>query len=271
VAADDRTDVHAVRVRDVELKVHRRGAGPPLVMLNGIGGHVGMWEPLARELAGTRTLVMFDAPGSGSSALIRRPSRMSGLAELVVGVLDGLGLDRVDLLGYSWGGALAQQVARDAHRRIRRLVLVATVPGVGGMPPSLRVAATILSPRRFTTPARSRAAAGLLYGGDYRPDSPVRGTALRVWNEQPPSALGYGQQLLAIAGWTSLPWLHLLRPRTLVISGDDDPLVPVLNARLLAGLIRRSRLPLVPGGGHLWLLDHAPESARVIEEFLTER
>lgn len=257
-------------MRGAEIRVHQRGVGPPLVLLNGIGGHVGMWEPLVRELAGTRTLVMFDAPGAGSSERIRRPWRMPGLAMLVVEVLDGLGLDRVDLLGYSWGGALAQQVARDAHRRIRRLVLVATVPGVGGWPPSAHAAATMISPRRFTTPQRSRAAAGHLYGGDYRPGRPVRGTALRAWNEQPPSMLGYGQQLLAIAGWTSLPWLRRLRPRTLVISGDDDPLVPVLNARLLAGLIPQSRLHLVPGGGHLWLLDHAAESARVIEEFLAE-
>ena len=147
-------------------------------------------------------------------------------------------------------------------------MLVATIPGVGGMPPPLRVATTMLSPRRFTTPERSWEAAGHIYGGDYRPDSPVRGTALRLWNRKPPSTVGYGQQLFAIAGWTSLPWLHQLRARTLIISGSDDPLVPVLNARLL-GLIRRSTLHLVPGGGHLWLLDHAAESATVIEEFLT--
>lgn len=257
-----------VRVGDVELRVHQRGSGPPLVLLNGIGGHVGMWEPLVHELAGTRRLVMFDAPGAGDSADIRRPTRMPGLAGLVVGVLDGLGLNRVDVLGYSWGGALAQQVARDAHRRVRRLVLVATVPGVGGMPPPLRVTTTMLSPRRYSTPERSWEAAGRIYGGDYRPDSPVRGTALRLWNRQPPSAIGYGQQLFAIAGWTSLPWLHRLRARTLVISGDDDPLVPVLNARLLSVLIRQSTLHLVPGGGHVWLLDHPAESAALIEEFL---
>ena len=63
----------------------------------------------------------------------------------------------------------------------------------------------------------------------------------------------------------------LLRQPTLVISGHDDPLVPVFNARLLAGLIRRSRLHLVPGGGHLWLLDHPAESAQVIEEFLVRQ
>ena len=255
---------------DAELRVHQRGTGPPLVLLNGIGGHVGMWEPLVRELAGTRRLIMFDAPGAGDSADIRRPSRMPGLAALVVGVLDGLGLNRVDVLGYSWGGALAQQVAKDAHRRVRRLVLVATVPGVGGVPPPLRVATTMLSPRRFSTPERSWEAAGRIYGGDYRPGSPVRGSALRLWNRQPPSALGYGQQLFAIAGWTSLPWLHQVRARTLIISGDDDPLVPTMNARLMAALIRRSTLHTVRGGGHLWLLDHAAESATVIERFLTQ-
>jgi poly(3-hydroxyoctanoate) depolymerase len=265
---EDVAEARLVEVGASTIRVHERGTGPPLLLLNGIGGHVGMWEPLVRELEGTRRLVMFDAPGAGSSAGIRRPIRMRGLAELVVGVVDGLGLDRVDLLGYSWGGALAQQVARDAHRRIRRLILVATVPGVGGRPPPLRVAATMLSPRRFTTSARSREAAGVLYGGDYRPASAVRGTAMRTWNQQPPTAIGYAQQLLAITGWSSLPWLQRLRARTLIITGDDDPLVPLVNGRILAALIRSSTLHVVEGGGHLWLLDHAAESAGLIEQFL---
>jgi pimeloyl-ACP methyl ester carboxylesterase len=259
-----------VSVGGASVRVHQRGQGRPLVLLNGIGGHVGMWEPLVAELEATRRLVMFDAPGAGETAPLPRPARMGGLAAWTVGVLDELGLDRVDLLGYSWGGALAQQVARDYHRRVRRLVLVATVPGAGGRPPPLKVVATMLSPARFSTRERSREAAALLYGGDYRPEGGGRGAALRTWNEEPPSTPGYLQQLFAITGWSSLPWLHRLRPRTLVISGDDDPLVPVVNARLLARLVRRCDLHLVPGGGHLWLLDHATESAAVIERFLAD-
>ena len=186
---------------------------------------------------------------------------MPGLAAMVVGVLDGLGLDRVDLLGYSWGGALAQQVAKDAHRRVRRLVLVATIPGLGGMPPPLRVATTMLSPRRFSTPERSWEAAGASTAATTGPTAQNAAPPCGL-ERQPPSAVGYGQQLLAIAGWTSLPWLHLLRPPTLVISGDDDPLVPAFNARLLAGLIRQSGCIWCRAAGTCWLLDHPPRAPK---------
>jgi poly(3-hydroxyoctanoate) depolymerase len=253
---------------DVAIRVHLAGHGPDLVLLNGLGGHVRMWEPLVTELGRTRRLIMFDAPGAGSTEPPRRPLRMPALARLVTDVLDDLELGRVDLLGYSWGGALAQQVAVDAHRRIRRLVLVATVPGTGGMPPPMRVLAAMLSPRRFSTPQRSRDAAALLYGGDYRRQPPGPTSALRRWNEQPPTLAGYTQQLYAITGWTSLPWLHRVRASTLVLAGDDDPLAPLVNARLMARLLPRAELHVVAGGGHLWLLDHATESVPVIEEFL---
>ncbi|RHW26273.1 alpha/beta fold hydrolase [Nocardioides immobilis] len=263
-----RPERRLVKVGPTEIRVHLRGSGPELVLLNGIGGHIGMWEPLVAELQGARRLVMFDAPGAGSTDPLPRRVRMKGLASIVVEILDQLGLQRVDLLGYSWGGALAQQVARDAHHRVRRLVLASTVPGTGGRPPSLKVVLAMLSPTRFSTPEKTREAAAVIYGGDYRNGQLDGRGALRLWNDKPPTAAGYAQQLYAITGWTSLPWLGQIRARTLILSGDDDPLAPAFNARLMARLLRRAELHLVPGGGHLWLLDHAPESARVVEAFL---
>ena len=257
-----------VTVREARIQVHQYGKGPDLLLLNGIGGHVGMWWPLMMELGGTCTLVMFDAPGAGSTEPLTRPPRMSGLADIVTGILDELELGRVDLLGYSWGGALAQQVAIDAPQRVRRLVLAATVPGVGGVPPPPRVLGAMLSRRRFSTPQRSREAAALLYGGDYRRGTAGPQSALRRWSEHPPTVAGYAQQLYAITGWTSLPWLHRVDASTLILVGEDDPLVPLANARLMARLMRRAELHVVPGAGHLWLLDHAAESASIIEDFL---
>jgi pimeloyl-ACP methyl ester carboxylesterase len=78
---------------------------------------------------------------------------------------------------------------------------------------------------------------------------------------------GYAFQLLAAAGWTSVPFLPLLRQPTLVLTGDDDPIIPVVNGRLLAALIRRSRLH-VYRGGHLELIARPEHVAPEIEQFL---
>lgn len=261
-------DEKVIHVADTRVRVVVRGQGAPLLMLNGIGGHVGMWEPLVGQLSRNRSLILFDAPGAGGTAPLARPPRMPALARFVTRMLDELELEEVDLLGYSWGGALAQQLAHDAPDRVRRLVLVATTPGFCGKPPHPRVAAAMMSPRRYTSPGMARELAARIYGGDYRRRLPMSDSALRNWSGRPPSLLGYSHQLYAISGWTSAPWLHRLRQHTLIVSGDDDPLAPAFNARLMARLIRRSELHMVTGGGHLWLLDHADVSAPLIEEFL---
>jgi pimeloyl-ACP methyl ester carboxylesterase len=74
--------------------------------------------------------------------------------------------------------------------------------------------------------------------------------------------------LYAITGWTSVPWLHRLPHPTLVLAGDDDPIVPLANGRILDRLIPDARLHVVPGGGHLFLLDRPAEIAAVVTNFL---
>ena len=80
-------------------------------------------------------------------------------------------------------------------------------------------------------------------------------------------ARGYYYQLIASLGWTSLPWLPKLRPPTLILAGDDDPIIPVVNARIMHWLIPRSRLHVYQGG-HLELAADAEQIAPVVEAFL---
>src|SRR5690606_23580879 len=104
--------------------------------------------------------------------------------------------------------------------------------------------------------------AGELYGGAFRIDpglATAHARALRGGSRR-----GYLFQLLAMAGWSSLPWLHRLKQPTLVMAGTDDPLVPGVNARILARLIPRSRLELVDDG-HLFMLTRPHETARMVE------
>lgn len=79
---------------------------------------------------------------------------------------------------------------------------------------------------------------------------------------------GYLGQLYVTAGWTSLPWLHTLTQPTLVLAGDDDPIIPVLNGRILAALIPTARLEVLPGEGHLFVAEEAPTVACLVAEFL---
>lgn len=245
----------------------RRGPGgrPPLLLFNGIGANFEMFAPLAARLV-HREIVTFDVPGIGHSVLPRRPYRLRGVAQLAAHVLNHYGHDTCDALGVSWGGAAAQQFAHSQPTRCRRLVLCATSAGVAMIPPRLSVLWMMATPRRYVDPAYGRRVSGALYGGDFRSDPELAARMQRGIRWQ--SRLGYYLQIAAIAGWTSVHWLHRLQQRTLILHGSDDPLVPRANAALMHALIPHSELRLVDCG-HMFLVTRADECARAIDEFLT--
>ena len=194
---------------------------------------------------------------------------MPGIARTVERMLDALGYQQVDVLGASLGGVVAQQLARQAPHRVRRLVLAATGPGLGGIPGSPRALLALATPRRYHQPGYYQRIAARIYGGAARrdPDSPR--LTLAAESAAGPSLHGYLGQIYAISGWTSLPWLRTLRQQTLVLAGDDDPIVPVANGRILTRCIPHARLHIVRRGGHLFLLDSAAEMAGLVAAFLS--
>ena len=268
----DQPTIRIVDVDGIRLRTSVRGQGPPLLLVTGLGASLELARPFEHELTarGVQT-VAFDAPGIGESTAYPLPRRMPGIARTIEAMLDALGYDRVDVLGVSLGGVVAQQLAHQAPRRVRRLVLAATGPGLGGVPGSPRVLLALATPRRYDQPDYYRRIAGRIYGGQARrdPDALLHGSPARFVER--PSVRGYLGQLYAIAGWTSLPWLHRLRQPTLVLAGDDDPIVPLLNGRILVRRIPDARLHVVDGGGHLFLLERPAEMAALVTGFLAER
>ena len=124
-----------VRVDGLEICVRVEGEGddPPLLLLNGLGRSLQSWDPFTRALS-CRTIVSFDAPGVGGSPTPVLPLSISMLARVAASVLDETQLDSADVLGFSHGGAVAQQLAIDAPARIRHLVLASTSCGLGAIP-----------------------------------------------------------------------------------------------------------------------------------------
>jgi poly(3-hydroxyalkanoate) depolymerase len=260
------TTIRSIAVEGCPLRVGTRpGDGPPLLLFNGIGANLELLEPLAEALGGVETVV-FDVPGTGGSASQYAPYRLHGLARLAARLLDEMGYaGPVDALGVSWGGALAQQFALTCRSRCRKLVLAATTPGMLMVPGSPFALARLFDPRRYRDRSYLERVAPRIYGGEARRNPHViRDHAARM---RSPSWIGYLYQQLAFWGWSSLPWLPLLSQPTLVLAGTDDPLVPVVNARILTALIPRARLELVDDG-HLFLLSNPRAIAPRIRRFL---
>jgi poly(3-hydroxyalkanoate) depolymerase len=244
----------------------RHGTGVPLVVCNGIGASLEVLDPFVEQL--DCTVVRFDVPGTGGSPTSLLPYAFPYLAWVLGRVLSKLGIGVVDVLGLSWGGALAQQFAFQNPRRCRRLVLVATGTGLFMVPGHPRILTKMITPRRFSDPDYAASIAGELYGGTVRTHGEDV-AKLFVRQLHAGSKIGYLHQLLAGSVWTSLFALPAVRQRTLIVQGTDDPIIPVINARIMNALLPHSRLHL-HSGGHIDLVHNAPQLAPVIEKFLRE-
>jgi pimeloyl-ACP methyl ester carboxylesterase len=125
----------------------------------------------------------------------------------------------------------------------------------------------MLTPRRYTDKDYMNRIAADLYGGAFRSDPSLIGRHSAMMHGV--RNLGYLYQLLAVAGWTSLPWLWSLPQQTLVLMGRDDPLVPPINGQILAALIPNAELRMIDDG-HLFIVTQPAETATVIEAFLVD-
>ena len=238
----------------------------PLLVVNGIGAGLEIWGRFPHALSRGRRVIAFDAPGSGGSAALARPVRMPELARFVVALLDVLHQPEVDVLGYSWGGALAQQLAVTSPRSVRRLVLVSTTPGLGGRLPTFPARVALTTPAFLLSERYARTVAAIVYGGG--PSATRTRDAVVTHLHQRRRPYGYACQAYAIATWSSVAWLGRIAAPTLVIAGGRDPLVPVATARLLSRRIHNAELVVQPDAGHLWLLEQPDAAAGIVEMFL---
>jgi len=192
------------------------------------------WTFFAGALRGT-TVITLDGPGVGASETPVVPYSMPMLSDVAARVLDAVGIEKADVVGFSHGGAVAQQLAVGHPARVNRLMLLSTSCGVGDVPGRGREATRIsLAPNR-ATPC------------------------------PPPDPLGVLWQIAAISTWSNIPVLGCIDASTLVICGDHDTAVPPANSRLLAARISNARLVTILAGHDLQKPGPAAIVAQLVE------
>ena len=234
-------DSHLPCLSGLRIAVSVQGKGDPLLLVNGLSRPLQSWDQFTAELAG-RTVISFDAPGVGSSPTPLRPLSIAELAIVTVAVLDAAGVAEADILGYSHGGAVAQQLAHHAPQRVAGLILAATSCGVGATP------------------------------GNGTDILRHLGSSLDGKPWPLPDPLGLLWQTLAVSNWSSIPFLGSIQAPTLVVCGSRDSVVPPSNSLVLARRIPKATLIMLPGRGHdLQRSDSAKALARAVSGFSPAR
>jgi poly(3-hydroxyalkanoate) depolymerase len=233
----------------------------PILFFNGIGANIEAMAPMA-ELLDDRDFITFDMPGIGGSPDPVVPYNAILMARIAALLLDRFDMPLVDVMGVSWGGAMAQQFALQNTARTNKLILVATSAGMLMVPGNPASLVKMADPRRYIDPEFMAKHFKTLYGGM------VGNKSEHIGRITPPSKTGYFYQLMAMIGWTSAPFLPFMKTETLIMMGDDDQIVPLANGKFLNFLIPNSELFVVKNGGHLFLLSHVEESIANIRSFL---
>ncbi len=233
----------------------------PVLFFNGIGANIEAVAPLA-ELLSDRDFITFDMPGVGESPEPVVPYNALMMARIAAMILDAYKMPLVDVMGVSWGGAMAQQFALQNGARVNKLILAATTAGMLMIPGNPKALMKMADPRRYIDPDFMRKHFNTLYGGS------GDGSEGHISRIKAPTKTGYFYQLLAMIGWTSAPFLPFMQKETLIIMGDDDQIVPIANGKFLNMLIPNSQLVTIKGGGHLFMLSHTAEMMSAITNFL---
>lgn len=257
-----------VRIDDLKVRIRRRpAAGIPLFLINGLGASVEAWEPLTRLLSG-RDIIGIDHPGMGLSSPPNHIMPMTELAEFYKNALDVLEVGRADVLGFSFGGTIAQQLAKDFPEYVNSLILAGTALGLGGFPADPITILTAANPLRHQIPLAREMAAPIIYRGRAGRHPQLFEDELAGWEAHRATLLGVSCQVVAMMGWSSLPFLASLKVPTLVLCGDEDPMAKVSNSKQIAALIPGAELKIYEGHGHLFLFDAPAEPVVDINEFL---
>ena len=234
---------------------------PPILFFNGIGANIEAVAPLAESLT-ERRFIMFDMPGVGGSPEPVVPYNTYTMSWIAKELIKRFGADVVDVMGVSWGGAMAQHFALQHGKRVRRLVLAATSAGMLMLPGKPAALSKMADPRRYIDPAFMEKHFAALYGGL------TGGKAEHIGRLTPPTPRGYFYQILAMIGWTSAPALPFLRMPVLIMMGEDDHIVPLANGKFLQKLIPGAELEVFEKGGHLFMLTHRDQTLAALRRFL---
>jgi pimeloyl-ACP methyl ester carboxylesterase len=272
----DAAQTRLAEAAGVDLAYRRFGQpdGVPLVLLQHFRGNLDNWDPaLTDALAAEREVILVDYPGVGSSTG-EPSSTIAETAREMIAFIDALGLDRIDLLGFSIGGFIAQEIALVRPTLVRRLVLAATgpkgAPGMHGWREDIAAAARAESkPENLLYVMFARTEPSQAKGMEFL----GRFMQRQAGRDAPTSDAARDAQYDAIVEWgipdhAALQRLTGIESPTLVIQGDDDLMIPTKLSHLLAGLIPDARIRIYPDSAHGFLFQYPAEAAADINRFL---
>lgn len=261
-----------VEANGIRIAYDRRGQGPAIVMIAGIGYGGWAFRGQVPELASHFDVLTFDNRGVGDSDKPDEPYSVKLFARDTLGLMDALAIHQAHVLGASLGGMVALQMALDAPERIEQLALCATTHGGPNIDYPDTEVIQFLAERSGSPEERFQKGFELSFSEDFLAAKPPALERIRqhlVENRQPDYA--YRRQAMAPMSFNAEPRLAEIEHPALVITGSADRVVPPSNSERLAEKLPNAQLEILNGAGHLCFIEQPDAFNQAVVEFLEER
>ncbi|HEX6281940.1 MAG TPA: alpha/beta hydrolase [Nitrososphaera sp.] len=265
----DKNALQEVQVGDIHMAYRMFGKGEPIVLVHGYGGSMDIWDPtLLNDLAQNRTVIVFNNRGVGNSTLGEKNYSIEQLAEDTVGLLDVLGIKNVDVLSWSMGGMIAQELAINHPDKVNRLVLYGSTCGGNEYVLPEEEVLNALADESGTAAERMARFMPFLFPEEWREADPNYFMAIPK-NTQLTSNQTLSSELNAALNWKgTCDQLQRIDRPTLVVVGSDDSMMRPANSLTIAERIPGAWLVQIQDGGHGLMYQHPEKLSEAVSTFL---
>lgn len=260
-----------VNVDGVNLYYEVYGSGEPLLMIEGLGYSTWMWHRQINYFARHFKVIIFDNRGVGDSDKPDYPYTIEMMARDAAGLLKKLGIDKAHVLGVSMGGLIAQQLAILFPQYINKLVLCCTSHGGPNSIPMPKEIIELLNniDDKMSPEERLEQAMSPAFSPGYMEDNPTEIQQIITWRlEKPTPRNAWLHQFMAATTFNVEDSVGSIDVPVLILSGDQDRVLPVENAYMIQEKIPHSRLKIFPGAGHMFFWEKAQEFNKTVYSFL---
>ncbi len=259
-----------IPIGEIELYYEEHGAGVPLVLIPGFSNGLWIWFKQIPAFAQKFRVIAFDPRGISRSVAPDSPVSIRMLADDVAHLLRALRIESAHILGASFGGFVAQEFALAYPQVTRSLILCCTsFGGANHVPPSLETLQAIASTKGLNTEERVRENLLLAFSQRYLQEKMEEvQSVIELRESNPAPEHAYLHQLHAARDFNTEERVPFIKAPTLVITGDEDIIVPSANSQNLAGRIPGAQLAVIKGGSHTFFIERADEFNRAVTDFI---
>ena len=260
-----------IELSNARLHYEERGKGKPLVLVPGFASGAWSWSWQLEALAAEFRVITFDPRGIGQSTIGESETvSIAGISDDVVALIDKLGLIKAHVVGISFGGFVALDVALRYQERVDKLILASTsFGGPNHVAPSMQVLAAFANTQGLNTTERIRKYLTVAFSPEFvETNSEAVDRFCRLREENYVSQEVYLQQLQAALSFNVENDVGMIRAETMVLTGDHDAVVPMQNSRNLATAIPNARLEIIEGTGHMAFVERADQFNSLVIDFL---